>query len=248
MAQQEKLSLKFYYGFLIVTAVAILTTIIVHEAFADQQHISIILSKTCQLSKKCISLKPLADQLDNSDKRISGEFYFDNKTKLWKRDKPMMAASIMLYSSAVTPPTIFVMPDDMTIKNTKTIYIESKIPIYLGTNSKQKNDGILTLYQNRKITECSTATIGWEQGGYDLLLDTIKYFQSGCTSVLAFNDTKVITKKLDLGDICTKNCKYLKWLDEAKEKSKKKFLVQPKKPLANNTSTCKFERGQQICS
>ena len=239
-------SLKFYYILLVIVGIAILVTILVHEAYADTQHISIILSKTCQLSKKCISIKSLADQFDNSDKRISGEFYFDNKTNQWKRDKPLIAASILLYSSSVTPPTIFVQPDDMTIKNTKTIYIESKLPIYIGLGSKQKSDGTMTLYQNRKINECSSATIGWEQGGYDLLLDTIKYFQSDCTTKLAFNDTKVITKKLDLGNKCTKNCEYIKWLDKAKQQAKK-FQVQPNKQLANNTSTCKFVRGEQIC-
>lgn len=248
MAQEPKLSLKFYYGVLVVVALAILITVVVHEAYAESKHVSLVVSKACQISKKCITIKDLADSVDNSDKRISGDFYFDNKTKVWKREKPAIAGAILLYGSSVTPPTIFVQPDEMTLKNTKVIYIESKLPIYLGVGSYSKYDGTLTTFHNRKITGCQSATIGWEKGGYDLLLDTIKYFQSGCTTQLAFNDTKVITKKLDLGETCTKNCKYLKWLDKAKETSKSKFLVQLNKKLANNTSTCKFERGEQICT
>lgn len=239
----------FYYLFLLVVAIAVVLIIAGHEALADspKKHISLVVSKTCQLSKKCISIKALADQLDNSDKRISGDFYFDNKSKLWKRDRPIVAGSFLLYSSAVTPPTIFVQPDELTLRNTKQIYIESKIPVYLGIGSKQKTDGTMTLYQNRKIDVCQSATIGWEQGGFDLLLDTITYFQSECTKPLIFNDTLKTTKNLEIKDKCTKNCKYLKWLENAKEKSKTKLLLPFNKTLEDNKSKCKFERGEQIC-
>ena len=244
---QSNPSLKFYYYVLAIVAIASLLVVVVHEAFADSRHISIIVSKTCQLSKKCITIKALADQLDNSDKRISGDFYFDNKTKLWKRDRPAIAGSILLYGSSVTPPTIFIQPDSLTQKNTKIIFIETKIPIYLGPDSNKKENGKMVTYKNRQINNCSSATIGWEQGGYDLLLDTITHLRSDCTSTLKFNDTTTTIKPLVIKDKCTKTCKYLKWLEDAKQKSKQ-YLLPHNKTLKDNTSKCTYERGEQKCS
>ena len=240
--------MKFYYMVLFMVAIAIVLTIVTHEALADspKKHISIILSDTCLRSKICPNYKELADKLDNSNRELSGDFYQDKKG-FWKRDKPMMRGSYEFYNNDLSPKTIFVDPDDYTRTRTKLIIIESQIPIYLDKESKQISNATHITYHNRKIISCQSATIGWKQGGYDLLLDTVNYFMSDCTSPLKFSDTKVTYKPMIIKDKCTKNCKYQKWLEDAKLKSKTKFLVQPNKTIADNTSGCTYERGEQIC-
>ena len=248
MKQENQVSLKFYYIVLIIIGIAMLITIIVHEAYADspKKHISIILSDTCLRSKLCPNYKELADTLDNSNRELSGDFYQDKKG-FWKRDKPMMKGAYEFYNNNITPQTIFVDPDEYTRLRTKLIIIESQLPIYLDKESNSIKNGTHITYHNRKIDVCQSATMGWQKGGYDLLLDTVNYFMSDCSATLKYTDKKVTYKQMIIKDKCTANCKYLKWLEEAKEKSKK-FLVQPNKKLTNNTSTCKFERGEQICS
>lgn len=244
----EQLSLKFYYGFLIVVALAVVVTIVVHEALADspKKHISLVISKTCLKSKLCPTYKELADRFDNTNRQLSGDFYQD-KNGVWKRDKPMMKGAYEFYNNNLTPQTIFVDPDEYTRLKTKVIYIESQIPIYLDKESNKIENSNHITYHNRKIDMCQSATIGWRQGGYDLLLDTINYFISDCTAELKYQDKKITKKEMVIKNKCTANCKYLKWLESAKQNSKTKFLVQPNKTLANNTATCTFERGEQVC-
>lgn len=205
-------------------------------------YISVILSKVCKHSPKCPTMKYLADTYDNSNKYLSGDFVFDNKTDEWKRTSPKYSNVFDLYKQSNNYLMIFIDPDDYTRLRTKTIIIEPELNEYFNRGQgdlKVKFDENTKSYQriireDFQISSCSIARMGWAGNGEKLFSNIIGHLYSGCTKDIGQNNTKIIqTKKTEFTD-CGPQCQYQNWLKNATETAKKGFLINPNKTLVTN--------------
>lgn len=181
--------------------------------------ISIRTSETCQLSGTCPTYKELADTYDNSNRYLSGDFFFDNETQTWKRDKPAIYKSFSVYKTLRENIfwMVFVNPDDYTWDRTKTIFIESE---YMRPDKGHKIEAN-TLYQfeGREIDGCDYAIIGWKNNGTELLLDTLNYFYSDCKVPLEIDHRKEVFFNSTIFPDCDKECFELRERFKLEEKA-----------------------------
>ena len=157
---------------LIITVCFLLfaVSIYIQKVFAETDnngkiYVSIIISNTCIKSPSCPTYKELADLFDNSDKKISGDFKWNNDTDTWRREKPLYKNDLQLYKYGKNSVVTFVDPNDMTRQSSKLIFIESSMSSHIdrGNNvdrvlqkqysEKQKEQNILESDKlNKKYT------------------------------------------------------------------------------------------------
>lgn len=205
--------------------------------------ISVILSEVCKISNKCPSEKYLADNYDNSNRYLSGDF--TNKSGEWKRTKPVYPNVFEIYRNSNTHLIIFVDPDEYTRSRTKNIIIEPVFYDYfnrglgdLKVKGIELNNGTKiferTVREDFQIASCQTARMGWSGNGDKLFSNIVAHFYSDCTRNIGQNNTKVIQTKAVIHNDCGPNCQYQKWLLNATNKAKEGFLINPNKTIATN--------------
>jgi hypothetical protein len=215
--------------------------------------ISIILSDTCLASNDCPTYKQLADVYDNSNRDISGNFIQVDSGKttsvykfvectgncstegttvkvgeepllVWKRDSPVYSTNTVgWYELSIIPVVTFVDPDDATRKKSKVIIIEPSLPAGFDKFNAMNNN-TLTFGSDRKIDGCSSAIIGWNPHGEDLVADTWNFFYNNCAEESTIDTT--ITNYFTPTNFneCFTQCEYMKWIANAKESAKNYLL------------------------
>jgi len=156
----------------------------------SRNFIAIQISKSCQISGSCPTYKELAEMYDNSDKYLSGDFFFNNKTGLWEREEPPIFNSFEYYRFMNLPWLVFVDPDDYTWDRSKQIVIHSSL-VYQDSRDIFENQ-IMTQYVGLKMDSCKSASIGWNNNGSEILIDVLNYFYKKCKGSLDY-DPKVET-------------------------------------------------------
>jgi hypothetical protein len=182
-------------------------------AIYDKIFIAIRTSKACEISGTCPSYNELAIMFDNSNKYLSGDFFFNNETKRWDREPPIIHNSFELYkiTDKPTPVVIWVNPDDYTWDRTKQIMIESEY--YRPMKNMPLEDNIIYAYEGRQIEECHRAVIGWTTvNGSALLTDTLNYFMSNCKEPLEIDEIQEIFLNSTIFPDCDKDCFHLRYL------------------------------------
>lgn len=186
---------------------------ITYSGVYDNIYISIRFSKACEISGTCPSYKYLADIYDNSNKYLSGDFFFNNETKRWDREPPVIYNSFELYKVTIrpTPVVIFVNPDDYAWDHSRQIMIESEY--YRPIAGRAMEENVIYAFEGREIRQCHTAIIGWTTlNGTALLTDTLNYFMSDCKEPLEFIDEKEIFMNSTIFPDCDKDCFHLRYL------------------------------------
>lgn len=210
---------------------------------AKPVYISVILSEVCKISKKCPTEKYMADNYDNSNRYLSGDF--TNSSGEWKRTKPVYPNVFELYKQSNNYLIIFVDPDDYTRKRTKNIFIEPVLPDYymrgkgdlkittevLGNWTKIFNR---TVREDFQIVDCQIVRMGWSGNGDKLFSNIIAYLYSGCTRDIGQNNTKIVQTKAVIHNDCGPQCQFLQWQKNATETAKKGFLINPNKTISTN--------------
>ena len=174
----------------------------------DPVYVSIMLSSSCLLSQTtdCPTYKWLADNFDNSDREIFGDFIRDEETGMWMRDEPIVdqAYNYYLQLDKQFPRIIWVDPDPITLQGhgQKVIWIEPEVLTYMDppehivgltdTGSRVWNatnisgSGVIISYHDIFINGCSSATVGWYPEGKDALVAVLDYFMDQCTGELDY--------------------------------------------------------------
>jgi len=181
-------------------------------AFPDHIFIGIRVSKACEISGTCPSYKSLGDVFDNSNKYLSGDFFFNNKTQRWDREPPIIYNSFELYkiTSKPNPVVIWVNPDDYTWDRTRQIMIESE---FYRPIRQPMEENMIYAMEGREIQQCHKAIIGWKtKNGTALLGDTVSYFMSNCKEPLQIEDQKEIFINSTIFPNCDKDCFHLRYL------------------------------------
>ena len=174
----------------------------------SRNFISIQISKSCQISGTCPTYKELAEMYDNSDKYLSGDFYFNNQTGLWERGEPPIFNSFEYYRFMNLPWIVFVDPDDYTWDRSKQIVIHSEL-VYLDPRDTFKNQ-ILTHYVGLKMDGCSSAQIGWNNNGSDILIDVLNYFYTKCRGSLNYDPEVNVFINSTIFPDCDRECFHYK--------------------------------------
>lgn len=187
--------------------------------------ISIRVTQSCQRVDYCPSIKFLADIYDNSDKWYSGDFYQDEKTKMWKREPPQIFNVFETYKLRNGIDwMVFVEPDTYTWKNTKQITIHPHISIYKKAGEKIV-DRVILQYKNMEYEPCAYANIGWmdketnEIVGDKLLLDVLNHFMSSCKEPIEYNPTIEVFLGSTIFEDCDKICFQFKRLSQLELKA-----------------------------
>jgi len=187
--------------------------------------ISIRVTQSCQRIDYCPSIKLLADMYDNSDKWYSGDFYQDEKTKMWKREPPQIFNVFETYKLRNGFNwMVFVEPDTYTWKNTKQITIHPHISIYKKAGEKIV-DRVILQYKNMEYEPCAYANIGWidketnEIVGDKLLLDVLNHFMSSCKEPIEYNPTIEVFLGSTIFEDCDKTCFQYKRLSQLELKA-----------------------------
>lgn len=168
--------------------------------------ISIRTSQACEASGTCPNYKVLADQFDNSNKYLSGDFYKNNKTGLWDRHSPIQRNAFEYYKYMNLPWVVFVNPDDYTWDRSKQIIIESQVHYVDRTDPIEYN----TRYEREglNINGCHSAVIGWNKNGSDILLDVLNSFYSNCKDPIKFDPIVKIFMESKIFEGCNQECFY----------------------------------------
>jgi hypothetical protein len=187
--------------------------------------ISIRVTQSCQRVDYCPSIIDLAEQYDNSDKWYSGDFYQDEKTKMWKREPPQIFNVFETYKlrNGITW-MVFVEPDTYTWINTKQITIHPHISIYKKPGEAIV-DRVIRQYKNMEYEPCAYANIGWldketnEIVGDKLLLDVLNHFMSSCKEPIQYNPTIEVFLGSTIFEDCDQTCFQLKRLSQLELKA-----------------------------
>jgi len=207
---------------------------------STKNFISLRVSNTCKKldSTQCPNEKELADMYDNSNKYLSGDFYFDNKTQAWKRSSPKIPNVFELYKFIDHMPwVLWVNPDDYTWDRSKKIIIEPSLH-YIDRSDKIDESRIRYEYEGLSMKHCASATIGWENGGQEILLDVLNHFYSNCREPVKYDPTIEIFMGSKVFENCDKACLYYK--DNFKREIKAEALSnkQPDKVIKSTEPIC----------
>ena len=175
--------------------------------------ISLRVSTSCKKldETQCPNEKKLADMYDNSNKYLSGNFYFDNKTNAWKRTSPIIPNAFELYKFIDNMPwTLWVNPDDYTWDRSKQIVIEPSLRYIKRTDGIDNVNRIRYEYEGLSMVNCAKATIGWENNGSTILLDVLNHFYSNCAEPVKYDPTVEINLGSKVFEGCDRDCLYWK--------------------------------------
>ncbi len=174
----------------------------------DRGHnfISIRISNSCKALDYCPTHKELADQFDNSNRYLSGDFFFDNVTETWKRENPLMYNDFEYYKYMNMEWVVWVNPSDYTWDRTKQIVIEPQLH-YIDRRDGYENQ-VRIEYEGLNVDNCDSATIGWKNNGTYILLDVLNHFYSNCRTPLEYDPTREIFIESRIFEDCDKECFY----------------------------------------
>jgi len=184
------------------------------EAFiyslGQKNFISLRVSNSCKHIDTCPDVKELADMYDNSNKYLSGDFYFDNKTDVWKRTPPKIPNVLELYKFIDQLPwVLWVDPDDYTWDRTKQIIIEPSLR-YIKRSDTIDENRVRYEYEGLSLKRCASAVIGWENNGSEILLDVLNHFYSNCREQVKYDPTIEIFMGTKVFEDCDQRCLYLR--------------------------------------
>ena len=184
------------------------------EAFiyslGQKNFISLRVSNSCKHIDTCPDVKELADMYDNSNKYLSGDFYFDNKTDAWKRTPPKIPNVLELYKFIDQLPwVLWVDPDDYTWDRTKQIIIEPSLR-YIKRSDTIDENRVRYEYEGLSLKRCASAVIGWENNGSEILLDVLNHFYSNCREQVKYDPTIEIFMGTKVFEDCDQKCLYLR--------------------------------------
>ena len=221
--------------FLLIPVLAIILIIPLQaEARKNIEDIGIALDRTClalikaEMKTNCPTYEDiLMIYPDTSNKRISGDFIF--KDGLLQRENPKYNNHLNAYT--YEKPMTWIDPPSDTSDRIKLIIIANKLPLYMISNSNIKKNNTLVFGVDRFVdSKCHNAIISAEK--WNLLLnDTIMYLQSGCIKTNFDSLVKIYQKPMDHDPKSSAWYKYKQWLESAKQQSKNKFLVDPKRDI-----------------
>jgi hypothetical protein len=177
---------------------------VLNNFLIDRNFISIKVGMACQISGTCPSIKELADLFDNSDKYLSGDFYFDEEQNLWQRENPAVYKAFEYYKFMNLPWVVFVAPDDYTWDRSKQIIITSQLH-YLDDHDLIKNR-VRTEYIGLHVDGCRSATVGWQNNGSEILLDVLNHFYSKCKEPLQYDPEVEIFLNSTIFPDCDREC------------------------------------------
>jgi len=169
--------------------------------------ISIRLSTSCKQdmpTKYCPSVIELAEQWDNSNKYLSGDFYFDNATNQWKRSPPIVPNIFETYKFNNMPWVLWVEPDHYTWINSKQITIYPSLT-YIDRKDIIE-DRTRIEYVGLKFESCATAKIGWANNGSAILLDVLNHYMSNCEEEVQYDPRQEIFLNSTIFEDCDLYC------------------------------------------
>lgn len=178
---------------------------------SEKNFISLRVSNACKRldSTQCPNEKELADMYDNSNKYLSGDFYFDNKTNQWKRSPPKIPNVFELYKFIDHMPwVLWVNPDDYTWDRSKKITIEPSLRYIDRGDLAIDENRIRYEYEGLSMKHCASAVIGWENNGQEILLDVLNHFYSNCKEPVKYDPTIEIFMGTSIFDDCDQKCLY----------------------------------------
>jgi len=175
----------------------------------QKNFISLRVSNACKHIDTCPNVKELADMYDNSNKYLSGDFYFDNKSDAWKRTSPKIPNVFELYKFIDMPWFLWVDPDDYTWDRSKQIIIEPSLR-YIKRSDIIDENRIRYEYEGLSLKRCASAVIGWENNGSEILLDVLNHFYSNCREQVKYDPTIEIFMGTKVFEDCDQRCLYLK--------------------------------------
>lgn len=180
------------------------------RSISIKNFISLRVSNACKHISSCPNVKDLADKFDNSNRYLSGDFYFDNKTDAWKRTSPKIPNAFELYKFMdQTPWVLWVDPDDYTWDRSKQIIIEPSLH-YIDRSDTIDELRMRYEYQGLYLKPCARAVIGWENNGSAILLDVLKHFYSNCKEQVKYDPTIPIFMGTKIFEDCNQQCLYMK--------------------------------------
>lgn len=166
--------------------------------------ISIRLSTSCKLIDNCPSVIDLANTWDNSNRYLSGDFYFDNATNQWKRTPPIVPNIFETYKFNKMSWVLWVEPDHYTWINSKQITIHPSL-VYIDRKDIIE-DRTRIEYVGLKFERCATAQIGWANNGSALLLDVLNHYMSNCEEDVQYNPKQEIFINSTIFKDCDLTC------------------------------------------
>ena len=155
--------------------------------------ISIRLSTSCKQDMPtiyCPSVIDLANTWDNSNRYLSGDFYFDNATGQWKRTPPIVPNIFETYKFNKMSWVLWVEPDHYTWINSKQITIHPSLT-YIDRKDIIE-DRTRIEYVGLKFERCATAQIGWANNGSAILLDVLNHYMSNCVEKVQYDPRQEI--------------------------------------------------------
>lgn len=181
-----------------------------------RNYISIRISDSCENIDYCPTIKELADLYDNSNKYLSGDFKFNNKTNKWFREKPVVPNVFEIYRYTNLPWILWVDPDDYTYDRSKHILIEPHLH-YINNDRIIDETRVRYEFEGLSLSGCREATIGWKNtmtgntsSGEAILLDVLNYFYSNCRERIVTDPSIEIFMGSDVFKDCDKACLFYK--------------------------------------
>ncbi len=179
------------------------------KAISAKNFISIRVSTSCKNIDYCPKIKDLADAFDNSNRYLSGDFYYDEAKKQWARSPPKVYNVFEMYKYIDGYNwQLWVEPDDYTWKRSKQIqivphlnYLDDRDIIEYRTRTE---------YKGLFLDECARAIIGWKDNGEKILLDVLNHFYSNCAEPVKYDPEVEIFLGSTIFTDCDKECFYLK--------------------------------------
>ena len=231
MSITQILELHKKSGVIIFSLMAFMIVLMVLP-FASAQPILITLirSDTCQKSITCLPLSEIAP-LDTTDKRISGKITEDGRTK------PYFKNHWEFYKFDKNKYIVCVECDLGFQSRSKVITIESNPNFkYVLQKDNRIVNNTFYEYTGRHIQDCQAATISSD---LELIRDTINLLGNDCKVESKYNEKDTIVKPYTKLNYCGNECQHQKFMKDAKEKSKKTFLIKPDIKLKNQNYTVK---------
>lgn len=183
------------------------------------------------MSITCLPLKDLIP-LDTSNQKVSGRLTDDGRTK------PLYKNHHATYKFSKEPFIICVECDGTFQDHSRKITIETlgKFTYIKQSDSRIVNNTFYD-YSDRHIEGCRTATIS---SNLELLKDTIYVIGNDCKVPSKFTEQTKTVKPYTNLVYCGNECQHQKFMKDAKEKSKKVFLINPDIKLKNQNHLVKL--------
>ena len=201
----------------------LICTVTSAEAASYNNFISITRDTTCQKTN-CVDLKPYI-QYDNSDKKISGHIYYNNKTHEYFR-KGQLQNAHNYYNIFQNKTFVFVEPDQSTLVRSKQIILTASLADYIPPGVATKTEKSFqqttrTTYTGVYVNgKCDKAVVGIEQN-IDIK-KVIEHLAGGCNTDLG--NKNIITENKTNIKYCGVECQHQKWLKDAKILSRNNLL------------------------